>query len=95
MIKSDHKPLQHRLGERKGIPVMASARVQRWALTMIAYNYTVQYVPGKDNSNADGFSRLPLPVQPREVPIPQEIVYLLEGIEISPVTVEQIRLWTN
>jgi len=55
-IKSDHKPLQHLLGERNGIPVMASARVQRWALTVSAYNYTVQYVPGKDNSNADGFS---------------------------------------
>jgi len=28
-IKSDHKPLQHLLGERNGIPMMASARVQR------------------------------------------------------------------
>ena len=27
MIKSDHKPLQHLLGEKKGIPAMASARV--------------------------------------------------------------------
>ena len=95
MIKSDHKPLQHLLGERKGIPVMASARVQRWALTLSAYNYTVQHVPGKDNANADVFSRLPLSVQPQEVPMPQELVYLLEGLEISPVTVDQIRLWTD
>ena len=56
MIKSDHKPLQHLLGERKGVPAMASARVQRWALTLSAYNYTVQYVPGKDNANANVFS---------------------------------------
>ena len=34
MIKSDHKPLQHLLEGRKGIPVMASARVQRWAITL-------------------------------------------------------------
>ena len=95
MIKSDHKPLQHLLGERKGIPVMASARVQQWALILSAYNYTVQYVPGKDNANADFFSRLPLSVQPQEVPMPQESVYLLEGLEISPVTVDQIRLWTD
>lgn len=94
-IKSDHKPLQHLLGERKGIPVMASGRIQRWALTLSAYNYTVQYVPGKDNANADGFSRLPLSEQPREVPMPQELVYLLEGLEISPVTVDQIRSWTD
>jgi len=54
-IKPDYKPLQHLFRERKGIPVIASARMQRWALTLSAYNYTVQYVPGKDNSNADGF----------------------------------------
>ena len=65
-IKSDHKPLQHLLGEKKGIPAMASARVQRWALMLSAYNYQVQYVPGKENMNADVFSRLPLPVQPKE-----------------------------
>ena len=26
---------------------MASARVQRWALTLSAYDYGIQYVPGK------------------------------------------------
>jgi len=29
VIKSDHKPSQHLFGEKKGIPAMASARVQR------------------------------------------------------------------
>ena len=94
-IKSDHKPLQHLLEERKGIPVMASGRIQRWALTLSAYNYTEQYVPGKDNANVDGFSRLPLSVQPKEVSMLQELLYLLEGLEISPVTVDQIRSWTD
>ena len=41
-IKSDHKPLQYLLGEKKGIPSMASARVQHWALTLSAYDYRVQ-----------------------------------------------------
>ena len=94
-IKSDHKPLQHLLGEKKGIPAMASARVQRWALTLSAYNYSVQYVPGKDHSNADAFSRLPLPVIPKEVPVPEELVYMLESLELSPLTVTQIRKWTE
>ena len=95
MKKSDHKPLQHLLGERKGIPIMASARVQRWALALSAYDYTVQDVAGKDNANADVFSRLPLSVQPREVSMPQGLVYLLEGLENSPVSVEQIRAWID
>ena len=95
MIKSDHKPLQHLLGERKGITIMASVRVQHWALTLSAYDYTVQYVPGKDNVNADVFSRLSLSVQSRDVPMPQELVYLLEGLEKFPVSMEQIRAWTD
>ena len=69
---------------------MASARVQRWALTSSAYDYEVQYVPGKEHANVDVFSRLPLPEQPTEVPMPQELMYLLESIEIPPVTVDQI-----
>ena len=73
-IKFDHKPLQHLLGEKKGVPAMASARIQRWALMLSAYNYQVQYVPGKENKNADVFSHLPLPVQPKEVPTPEVLV---------------------
>ena len=52
MITSDHKPLQHLLGENKGIPAMASARVQHCVLTLSAYNYRVQYVPGREHTNA-------------------------------------------
>ena len=74
---------------------MASARVQRWALTLSAYNYKVQYVPGREHANADVFSRLPLPVQPKEVPMPEELVFLMESLEISPVTVKQIKAWTD
>ena len=74
---------------------MASARVQRWALTLSAYNYKVQYVPGQEHANADVLSRLPLPVQPKEVPMPKELVFLMEGLEISPVTVKQIKVWTD
>ena len=69
-IKSDHKPLQHLFEKGKRIPAMASARVQRWAWTLSAYDYKVQYVPGKEHANADVFSCLPLLVQPREVPMP-------------------------
>ena len=39
-ILSDHKPL---LGETRGIPAMASARIQRWALMLSAYNYEICY----------------------------------------------------
>jgi len=86
---------QYLLEEKKGIPPMASAGVQRWALTLSAYNYKVQYVPGQDIANADVFSRLPLSVQPAEILIPEELVFLLVSLEISPVNVKQIKVWTD
>ena len=94
-IKLDHKPLQYLLGEKKWIPYMVSARVQCWALTLSAYNHKVQYVPGRAHANADIFSRLPLPVQPNDVPLPEELVFLMECLEISPVTLMQIKFWTD
>ena len=61
-IESDHQPLSHLFSESKGIPVMASARIQRWAVTLAAYQYNIRYKPGKTLNNADALSRLPQPV---------------------------------
>jgi len=63
-ILSDHKPLQHLFGRSKAIPPMALARIQRWALTLSAYNYSINYKPGKDQAGADLLSRLLLPEFP-------------------------------
>ena len=38
-IRTDHKPLEGLFGEKKGISSQASPRVQRWALTLAAYEY--------------------------------------------------------
>ena len=47
-IFSDHKPLQHILSASRMVPTMASARLQRWALTLSAYNYEVRYKKGAE-----------------------------------------------
>ena len=49
-IQSDHKPL---FNEAKPVPQMASARIQRWALALSTYSYTIKYRPGKEIANAD------------------------------------------
>ena len=46
-IPSDHQPLQHLFGEKKGVPTMAAARIQCWVLTLSAYEYPIKYCPGK------------------------------------------------
>ena len=94
-IFSDHKPLQHILSASRMVPTMASARLQRWALTLSAYNYEVRYKKGAEHSNADAFSRLPLPEAPRDVPVPGDTVLMFETLQKSPTTATQIKEWTN
>ena len=74
---------------------MASARIQRWALTLSAYDCTTSYKPGAENANADLFSRRPLPETTAEVPLPGETIFLLENLTTSLVTVSQIRTVTS
>ena len=94
-IQSDHKPLQHLFGKLRSVPPMASARIQRWALTLAAYHYDINYKSGKTNANADVLSRLPLPEYAGEVPVPEELVLLMEGLQNSPVKADQIKIWTS
>ena len=90
-ILSDHKPLQHIFSPTKATP-MASARLQRWAITLGGYDYTLQYKPGLEHSNADSLSRLPLPVAPSNVPEPAETVFLMEALTSTPLTAAKIKL---
>ncbi len=84
-ILSDHKPLQHLFSENKPVPVLASARIKRWALILSAYDYKVEYKPGKEHANAYVLSRLPLPETVKSVPYPGETVLLMENLQAPPV----------
>lgn len=47
------------LGPKRGIPVLAASRLQRWAIQLGAYQYDIEYRTSKNNVNADALSRLP------------------------------------
>lgn len=89
-ILSDHKPLQHLFQQTSGIPTLASARIQRWALILGAYRYSIQYKPGLAHANTDLLSRLLLPDSPRTVPLPGETILALNMLESLPVTDSQL-----
>ncbi|XP_054259367.1 uncharacterized protein K02A2.6-like [Macrosteles quadrilineatus] len=60
ILQTDHQPLTAIFGSKKGVPSMAAARLQRWALILSAYDLEVRYRKGVDVPHADALSRLPL-----------------------------------
>ena len=60
ILVTDNKPLSQIFGEKKGIPVLAAARIQRWAFELSAYDYELKHKPANRNCHADALSRLPL-----------------------------------
>ena len=59
-LVTDHQPLTTIFGPKRGVPSLAAARMQRWALLLAAYTYDIRYRSTKDHANADGLSRVPL-----------------------------------
>ena len=43
---------------------MSASRLQRWAIILSAYTYSIEYKPTKQHGNADCLSRLPLDTDP-------------------------------
>ena len=57
---TDHKPLLSIFNPKTAVPSITAARMQRWAMFLSAYQYTIEYKCGKSHANADFFSRLPI-----------------------------------
>lgn len=60
-IFSDSQALREIFSPSKGTNTVAASRLQRWAVILSMYNYTIKYKPSKQMCHADALSRLPLP----------------------------------
>ena len=54
-LLTDHRPLTTILGAKKGIPPIAVARLQRWALQLAAYSYEIEFKSTRDDGNAGDY----------------------------------------
>ncbi|XP_062557640.1 uncharacterized protein K02A2.6-like [Armigeres subalbatus] len=57
-LQTDHAPLLRIFGSKKGIPTYTANRLQRWALTLLSYDFSIEYVSTDKFGNADVLSRL-------------------------------------
>ena len=89
---TDHKPLLAILGLKKGIPSLAAARLQRWAILLSAYNSQLEFKSTDHHCNADGLSHLPLPSSSRLGDVPEATVYNISQIEALPITAQAIKM---
>ncbi|XP_062604323.1 uncharacterized protein K02A2.6-like [Saccostrea cucullata] len=57
---TDHKPLVTIFGPKNGVPTLAAAIMQRWALILSGYQYQIQYRASQEHGNCDSLSRPPI-----------------------------------
>ncbi|XP_039757383.1 uncharacterized protein K02A2.6-like [Pararge aegeria] len=90
VLKTDHKPLTFIFGSNNGIPQTAASRLQRWAVRLAGYDFSIEFVRSKNNGPADALSRLPILHEQSRTHPAQQVTYtnLLE--EMLPVNFKQI-----
>ena len=95
LIESDHRPLMFLFGDKSGIPPLASSRIQRWALTLSTYTYTIRYRAGKKIGHADALSRLPRPVSLSSETTPADLIFLTDHLSATCISAHHIKQWTS
>ena len=43
LLVTDHKPLMAIFSPKASLPALAAVRLQRWAITLSAYNYDIEF----------------------------------------------------
>ncbi|CAM4399019.1 unnamed protein product [Caretta caretta] len=88
-LLTDHRPLTSIFGPHTGIPPLAASRMQRWALLLSAHTYEIKYRKSTLHDNADGLSRLLLPVKHQD--IAQKEIFYFEQVENTPITAPRVK----
>ena len=94
-LMTDHKPLTTIFGPKKGIPSLAAARLQRWAMLLSAYNYDIRYKSTSEHGNADCLSRLPLQTTTPSVDADAVATFTIGQVQALPVAFQDIQKATR
>lgn len=93
---TDNRPLVRIFHQNAKIPLMTSARLQRYAAFLSGFNYEVVYKKGIENSNVDCLSRAPIDLTPQaehsiNIEVNQICDTVIEAISTLDLTYETLR----
>ena len=94
-LVTDHEPLTSILNPKKGIPAMTVARLQRYALFLAGFEYSIEYKNTTQHGNADGLSRLPIQKVCDKDIVDPVAIFQVSQIEVLPVNADMIRQATR
>jgi len=90
-LVTDHKPLYHIFGEKKGIPIYAANRLQRWAYVLTAFDFDISFVKTEKNA-ADFLSRIRIGTEDNESTAPRCINFIYDN---CPFNINWIKIKTQ
>ena len=85
-IRTDHAPLEYIKSKTN-----KCKRLERWALRLQEFRFTIQPRPGSQQKHVDALSRAPVPVEPGQAPIeldvfPDRVVLRVAAWEAQPAS---------
>ena len=80
---TDHKPLMFILNPKSSLPPISAAHIQRWAVFLSAYDYSIEYKNTKAHANADSLSRLPIEGDKEDTIDSMFKVFLVDGLPLT------------
>ncbi|XP_056009456.1 uncharacterized protein K02A2.6-like [Ostrea edulis] len=94
--KEYHKPLVSIFHPQKGVPLTTASRLQRYALFLSGLDYSIEYRNTTQHGNADGLSRMPLPLTgdgEDEEPefLDSACVFHIAQLEALPVSANEVK----
>ena len=90
LLKSDHHPLEFIFNPRKELPKVTSARILRWAIKFMAFNFVIVYIKGNTIPLVDALSRLTFVNEQKEInKDTEEILHWVETDDITCRTSER------
>lgn len=92
VICTDHQPLIHLFGRTSAIPMGTSARICRWALQLMAYDYSIRYVKGADIPHVDALSRMKFKTDVAKDTDDAELAALINCIEFEKSVLDLTRV---